>query len=99
MEIFKQWAGDRKDVRLLVVGARYVRQYEIDYVEKVKSIIDGDARIELHEVTNDVDAYYRQSDALLFTSLNGFFLDAFTEYFISSRVDFAISFSDATYIS
>ena len=46
------------------------RRYEIDYVEKVKAIIDGDARIELHNVTNDVDAFYRMSDALLFTSVN-----------------------------
>jgi hypothetical protein len=57
-------------VRLLVVGARYIRQYEIDYVDKVKATIGGDPRIELHDVTNDVDQYYRQSDVLLFTSLN-----------------------------
>ena len=64
VEVFKRWAGKRTDVRLIVVGARYVRQYEIDYVEKVKSIIGGDPRIELHDVTNDVDQYYRVSDAL-----------------------------------
>jgi len=70
VEIFKKWAGKRTDVRLLVVGARYVRQYEIDYVDKVKATIAGDPRIELYDVTNDVDQYYRQADALLFTSLN-----------------------------
>merc|ERR1719238_1523004 len=70
IEIFKTWAGDRADVRLIVVGARYIRQYEIDYVEKVKATINGDPRIELFDVTNDVDQYYRQADALLFTSLN-----------------------------
>merc|ERR550514_2084658 len=70
VEIFKQWAGNRQDVRMLVVGARYIRQYEIDYVDKVKAVIGGDPRIELHDVTSDVDAFYRQSDALLFTSLN-----------------------------
>merc|ERR1719198_935024 len=55
---------------MIVVGARYIRQYEIDYVDKVKAIIGSDPRIELHDVTNDVDKYYRQSDAMLFTSLN-----------------------------
>lgn len=70
IEIFKQWAGNRKDVKLLVVGARYIRQYEIDYVEKVKGVIGNDSRIELIDVTNDVDQYYRRADALLFTSLN-----------------------------
>lgn len=70
VEVFKKWAKDRQDVRMIVVGARYIRQYEIDYVEKVKATIDGDPRIELHDVTNDVDQYYRQSDVLLFTSLN-----------------------------
>ena len=49
VEVFKTWAGARKDVRLLVVGARYVRQYEIEYVDKVKAIIGDDKRIELHE--------------------------------------------------
>merc|ERR1740138_1177410 len=70
VEAFKAWAGKRKDVRLLVVGARYIRQYEIDYVDKVKATINGDPRVELHDVTNDVDQFYRQSDALLFTSVN-----------------------------
>ena len=70
VETFLKWAGDRKDVRLLVVGARYIRQYEIDYVDKVKASIGGDPRVELIDVTSDVDAYYRQADVLLFTSLN-----------------------------
>jgi len=70
VEVFKKWAADRKDVRLLVVGARYIRKYETDYVEKVKAIIGNDKRVELHDVTNDVDAFYRKADVLLFTSLN-----------------------------
>ena len=70
VETFRKWAGDRTDVRLLVVGARYIRQYEIDYVEQVKKSIDGDERVLLIDVTSDVDAYYRQADVLLFTSLN-----------------------------
>jgi len=70
VELFKKWAGDRKDVRLLVVGARYIRKYESDYVEKVKEIAGTDPRIEIHDVTSDVDKFYGQSDVLLFTSLN-----------------------------
>jgi len=70
IELFQEWAGKRQDVKLIVVGARYIRQYEIDYVEKVKGIIGKDTRIELHDVTNDVDKFYRQADVLLFTSLN-----------------------------
>ena len=70
VETFRKWAGERTDVRLLVVGARYIRQYEIDYVDKVKAAIGGDKRVELIDVTSDVDAYYRQADVLLFTSLN-----------------------------
>ena len=58
------------DVRLLVVGARYIRQYEIDYVDQVKAIAGKDKRIEVHDVTSDVDSFYRQADALLFTSIN-----------------------------
>jgi len=70
VETFRKWAGERTDVRLLVVGARYIRQFEIDYVNKVKDSIGGDKRVELIDVTSDVDAYYRQADVLLFTSLN-----------------------------
>ena len=58
------------DVSAAANDRRYIRQYEIDYVEKVKAAIGGDSRIELHDVTNDVDQFYRRSDALLFTSLN-----------------------------
>ena len=36
---FKKFAGDRTDVKLLVVGARYTRDYEIEYVNKVKAEI------------------------------------------------------------
>jgi glycosyltransferase involved in cell wall biosynthesis len=41
VQLFKSFAQDKKNVRLLIVGARYTRQYEIDYLEnlKVDSII------------------------------------------------------------
>jgi glycosyltransferase involved in cell wall biosynthesis len=67
---FKKFAGSRTDVRHVLVGARYTRAYEADYVVKVKAAIDGDPRISLHDVTSDVDQFYAQADVLLFPSLN-----------------------------
>jgi len=70
VKLFKKFAKDRKDVKLLIVGARHIRSYEIEYLEEVTKEIDGDERIELHDVTDDVDQYYDVTDVLLFTSLN-----------------------------
>jgi 5'(3')-deoxyribonucleotidase len=70
VQLFTQFAGKRKDVKLLVVGVRHTRQYEIEYLEQVKKAIGKDDRIELHDVTSDVDQYYRAADCLLFTSVN-----------------------------
>ena len=39
VEVFREWAQDRTDVRLKVVGARYTRAYEIEYLEQVRSIV------------------------------------------------------------
>ena len=58
VELFRAFAKDRTDVRLLVVGARYTRDYEIQYVEEVKRAINGDPRIELYDVTENVDRFY-----------------------------------------
>jgi len=33
IELFKQFAGDRTDVNLTIVGARYTREYEKNYCE------------------------------------------------------------------
>jgi len=70
IRLFKKFAQDRADVRLIVVGARYIRDYEIEYVEKVKAEIAGDPRVELHDVTSDPASYYQRADVLLFNSLN-----------------------------
>jgi 5'-nucleotidase len=70
VRLFKKFAGDRDDVRLIVVGARYIRDFEMEYIEKVKAEIAGDPRIELHDVTSDPASYYRQADVLLFNSVN-----------------------------
>ena len=45
-------------MRLLVVGARYTRDYEVQYVEEVKRAINGDPRIELYDVTENVECFY-----------------------------------------
>jgi 5'-nucleotidase len=63
-------AGDRKDLKLIVVGARYERDYEIEYVKQVKEAIGDDPRIELHPCTTDVEPFYAQADVLLMTSTN-----------------------------
>merc|ERR1712048_588006 len=43
VKCFKAFARDRQDVRLLVVGVRRVREYEIAYVEEVEKEIDDDS--------------------------------------------------------
>merc|ERR1712048_439663 len=70
VKCFKAFAKDRQDVRLLVVGVRRVREYEIAYVDEVEREIDGDTRIELHDVTHEVDSYYAQADVVVLASLN-----------------------------
>ncbi|KAF4661579.1 5', 3'-nucleotidase, cytosolic [Perkinsus chesapeaki] len=70
VERFKKFAGDRQDVRLMIVGVRRIRDYEIEYVEEVEKAVGDDCRISLHEVTNDPDSYYRAADALVFASVN-----------------------------
>jgi len=39
-------------------------------MSQVKAAIDNDHRIELHDVTENVDPFYARADILLFTSLN-----------------------------
>jgi hypothetical protein len=70
VQLFKMFANDHTDVRLQIVGARYTRPYEIEYLNQVKAAIGDDTRIELCDVTSDVNQYYRTADCLLFTSIN-----------------------------
>lgn len=67
---FKAFAGTRKDIRLVVVGVRRIRDYEIAYVEKVEEAIAGDERIQLLDVTHEVDEHYASADVVLLASLN-----------------------------
>ena len=70
VQLFKEFAKDKPNARLKVVGARYTRVYEIEYLEQVKAEIAGDPRIELLDVTDNVDPFYQIADALILTSLN-----------------------------
>lgn len=70
VKLFKQFAKDKPNARLKVVGARYTRDYEVEYLEQVKAEIDGDDRIEVLDVTDNVDPFYQIADALILTSLN-----------------------------
>jgi hypothetical protein len=39
---------------------RYVyRDYEVEYIEELRQAIADDTRIEIHDVTENVDKYYR----------------------------------------
>ena len=49
---------------------RYTRPYELKYLNEVKLLAAVDPRIEIHDVTTNVDQYYMQSDVLLCTSTN-----------------------------
>ncbi len=53
-----------------VVGARYTRDYEVQYLDKVVEAIGDHPCIELLEVTDNVDPFYMAADCLLCTSLN-----------------------------
>jgi 5'-nucleotidase len=70
VQMFKKFAKNRQDVRLQVVGARYTRIYEMEYLDRVKAEIGVDPRIELHDVTDNVDPFYKGAHCLILTSLN-----------------------------
>jgi len=70
VQLFKKFARNKPNVRLQVVGARYTRDYEVQYLEKVKAEAGDDPRIEIYDVTSQVDTYYNTADCLILTSLN-----------------------------
>ena len=70
VEMFKRFARGRKDVHLDIVGARYVRDYEISYIEKVEAAAAYCPYISIHEVTNDPYSFYEASDVLVLCSQN-----------------------------
>lgn len=70
VELFKQFAMNKINVRLVIVGARRTRLYEVEYLEKLKLAIGNDPQIELHDVTDNVDTFFSQAHCLMITSLN-----------------------------
>jgi 5'-nucleotidase len=72
VEVFQEWKkqGEPKNARLVIVGARYARAYEVDYLNELKALIGDDTSIELYDVTTNVDEYFQQADCLIITSLN-----------------------------
>lgn len=57
-------------VRLQIVGARYERSYEINYLDELALAIGEDPDISLYPVTDNVYSHLAQADVLLFPSLN-----------------------------
>lgn len=70
VKCFREMAGERTDVRLLIVGVRRIRDYEINYVKEVEEAAAGDSRIELHDVTHEVEGFYSKADVVVLASLN-----------------------------
>ena len=70
VEMFREFAKDRQDVSLTLVGARRIRDYEIEYLDKLTECIGGDERISVHAVTEDPCKYYAEADVLVLASLN-----------------------------
>lgn len=64
--------GDRK-FKLLMVGARYIRQHEIDYIEECKQTLESvgaDTAATILDVKKNVLPYYLAADVILCPSLN-----------------------------
>jgi glycosyltransferase involved in cell wall biosynthesis/5'(3')-deoxyribonucleotidase len=70
VQLFKEFAKDKPNARLKIVGARYTRTYETDYLDLLKKEIGDDPRVEVLDVTDNVDPYYQIADAVILTSLN-----------------------------
>ena len=77
VRLFSKFVSARRargndDVRLLIVGARKERQYEIDYLEEIEAAIeaDRDTDIVIEPVTSNVDKFYAQADVKLLASKN-----------------------------
>lgn len=69
-QIFQKFAKDKQNVRLQIVGARYTRLYEIEYLQKLREVVGDDPRIEVIDVSENVDQFYKSADCLILTSLN-----------------------------
>ena len=59
-----------KNAKLVIVGARRTRDYEIAYLQELMTEIGKSANIEIHDVTTNVEQFYMTADCLIITSLN-----------------------------
>ena len=80
-------------MRLLIVGARETRVYEAQYLQRLQKAIAGDPRIQLFDVTDDVDEFFRQADCLVLTSLNEVTPMVISEVGAQSHILFLHNFS------
>ena len=71
VKLFKKFVRDFKpNAKLIIVGAREIRQYEKDYLDLLRAEVADDPHIEVHGVIDDPDSFYKMADCLLFTSSN-----------------------------
>lgn len=76
VQLFKKFMESRecnsktRNAKLVIVGARDIRPYETAYLRRLHEEIAGDPNIEVHNVTDDPDCFYKKADCLLFTSSN-----------------------------
>lgn len=64
---------DGKGFKLLMVGARYIRQHEIDYIEECKDTLQSvgaDVASKILDVKKNVLPYYLAADIILCPSMN-----------------------------
>lgn len=62
-----------KQLKLLMVGARYIRQHEIDYIEECKQTLESvgaDCAAKILDVKKNVLPYYLAADIILCPSIN-----------------------------
>lgn len=65
--------GDNKQFKLLMVGARYIRQHEIEYIESCKQVLEESGALEattILDVKKNVLPFYLSADIVLCPSLN-----------------------------
>lgn len=65
--------GEDKQFKLLMVGARYIRQHEIDYIDACKEALSETGALEqttILDVKKNVLPYYLAADIILCPSLN-----------------------------
>jgi glycosyltransferase involved in cell wall biosynthesis len=65
--------GPGKSFKLLMVGARYIRQHEIEYIEACKEVLQESGALEattILDVKKNVLPYYLSADIVLCPSLN-----------------------------